>query len=374
MEEIQKLFHTVFESAGGIEDRWPQNFLQLKENANYVVSYIRKNYSNVHSKLPEIHVDFIKNDVLNACASKYKDYYFIGVYSGTYHLVADMFCKMFSTKSVLPHLGLSSLESDEKKTISAILVDGVIGVDYNLENVVYPKDELRLFYAHAYIRFVMDFLILHEIGHIHRGHNGYISSKLPSRFIWDELDYHSTRGSFLSPLDSQTLEMDADSFATNHGFIQGEFYIKNPESLNKKNHLMKNLYTSYENYYSHWSFAIYSFFRLTGFNEINLEKQKLKSHPPPSIRMAMILSNIISIIIKRNVCDSNKLSEYLVRTCVLAERAFSEITFQENKGTLFKNAFLDHEDYMDEIARNWNNVRPLLEPFAFGQLPPLSSL
>src|SRR5687768_15198804 len=145
MEKIQKIFHSVFESAGGIEDELPQHFLQLKRNTNSAISYIRENYSNTYSKLPDIYVDFIKNAGLNACASKYEDYYFIGINSGTCHLVSDMFYKMFATKSVLPHLGISSLESDEKKTINAILIDGGVGIDYNVENIVLPKDDSRLF-------------------------------------------------------------------------------------------------------------------------------------------------------------------------------------------------------------------------------------
>src|SRR5262249_3263159 len=156
-----------------------------------------------------------------------------------------------------------------------------------------PKDKLRVFYAFAYSSLAFNFLLMHEIGHIVRGHNGYVSSKI-KEYKWEEIDYRSIRGPYITPINSQTMEMDADSFATNHAFIQAHYYITHPNAWDeaKSDSRMNLIYKDYPSFCGHWCFAVYTLFRLFGFQEIKPDRIRSLSHPPAVIRMSMILANV----------------------------------------------------------------------------------
>lgn len=379
MTEKQQIFDKIFKADGGIFDIYDDKNIKLKEvylpilsMANSTTNYLRNHFFNKYIALPEIHFDFIYNDALNARATKYGDAYFIGIFTGAHWLIQDMFYKMFSTKSILPHLGNSSIESDEKKTLNAIITDFGISMDFNENNIVYPLDDLRYFYATAYASFVIQFLILHEIGHIVRGHNGYLSS-LINGFVWSEVEGSVNKSHGITFLDSQTLEMDADSFALNQSFLASANFIDNPSLWDKQNPQLNLLYRNFPNALEHWTFAIYSFFRLLGFNEINLEKARQRSHPPPAIRMGMLCGNIESLLHYWKIPDKEKIMSCIVESTIRAEKSFTDITFHNNQYGLFAESYILGKGYMFEIANNWNNVRPLLEPFAFGELPPLAN-
>lgn len=68
--------------------------------------------------------------------------------------------------------------------------------------------------------FVARFILTHELGHLLNGHCGYINAKRNNSVQYIPMFYKDTDGitSIISPLDSRTLEMDADAFAATDNF------------------------------------------------------------------------------------------------------------------------------------------------------------
>ncbi len=339
----------------------------VKSHAASALAFIKFKYPN----LPHVHVDIVNNWELNAAASKYLERYFIGVTRGTYLLLFDIFNKIFATKSILPHLGDINLESEGKKTINVIQTGYGIELDPNPENIVMPNDKVRGFYAQAYISFALDFIIMHELGHILRGHNGFIYENIKG-LIWKEIGNTQRKNKFITTLDSQTLEMDADSFATNWAFITAEVWHNRP--LGDKN--MALLFSDYSVFFGHWAFAIYTFFRLFGFYSLREKDINESSHPSPAIRASMVFRNIEPMLIARkmNIEEQEKIKEAIASAIEAADIAFTEVTYHERSINTFFEVHKNADSYVTKLLYNWNLVRPKLEPFAFTVLPVLNKL
>jgi len=370
MNNQENLFNECFSKSGGRfnyeETHYNGDFVSAKHIMNSMIGFVRNKYSN----LPEIHLDFIDNPSLNAAAALYKGSYYIGINAGTFFLIADLFMKVMSCKSVFPEIGDILLEIDEEKKISASLTFS--GLFYNSDigtAFSEPRDKLRLEHCYYYQSITLEYLVLHELGHIIRGHVGYIDS-IRKGAQWSELEYESESNNNLPPSISQTFEMDADSFATNWAFLKLNRIInsKDLKKYRQPDYFGQDWLFASE----HWSFAIYLFFRLFNFNQLDFEESKKKSHPPSSIRMIMILNNITELFRKTYKVE---LRDEVAKKCFDAslkgEKAFLEVTFQKSKINTLTDAFNEPgREYISSILKNWDDAKPLLKPHAFGELPP----
>ena len=61
-------------------------------------------------------------------------------------------------------------------------------------------------YGLTYTSLALNYLILHEVGHIVKGHTGYYYH-LFNENVWNEFDYNSNKKSQLDYTIAQTLEM-----------------------------------------------------------------------------------------------------------------------------------------------------------------------
>lgn len=368
MDSKQGKFHKVFEKMGGIFDtdmldgEAKKLYSNIRSKAYFAVNMLKGDYPN----LPPITIDFIINNSLNAVVTKNDDEYYIGLNTGTCMLLLDIYNKMLSTDKILPHIGDISKEITDKHSISSYW-DGITTFDFNhfQKTAILPEDEMRRTYAQYYMDLAITFLIFHECGHIIRGHVDYGQSLKQS--FWAELDSTSSPN-VIDSMTRQTLEMDADSFATNRSYILASTLIDAPNL----DELHKMIYSDWNTFTGNFIFSVYSLLRLFGFSDIDVKKAKLYSHPPAAMRISMIADNIPSIfgaIFDPSLVDS--ISETAVNNIVEAEKAFVSITFFENEVVKYVDIYTNPEldQYKIDILNNWSHVRPFLMPFAFGNLP-----
>jgi tetrahydromethanopterin S-methyltransferase subunit B len=364
MNDKEAAFDSLFKEKGGLfyydHDRLPTDLEGIRQMANEMLSYLKPFYP----ELPDVYFNFINNPSLNATAGKYNGAYYIGLNIGTFILLSDMFTKMLSNQNILPSLGNAKAETNEKYTLDAIINQGVTSFNVNNPiNAVKPKDPTRKIYCSVFLGFVIDFLVLHEFCHIARGHLGYAKSLKYN--LWSELEAYNKQGRF-KPLISQTLEMDADSFAINHVCLRTHYIMNKhntlPELINFKN---------FETFFQSWTFAIYSFFRLCIFTPFDIDKARELDHPPAPVRLRMITLNIVTKLLEMGYKQDevDRCIKAQLQSMKEAEKAFTYITYSDNSLHILLDSYQQSDEYVEDIVNNWNNVYPLIKPFAYGNLP-----
>jgi hypothetical protein len=370
MTEDEALFNAIFENIGGIfdiheaEKHVKHKPLQIIKDATQA---FLENLRATHPKIPSINFNFIFNGTLNAAADFVEGKYYVGLNIGAYLLINDMFSKMMSTKEIFPLVGNINLETPEKKVLRRFIYQNDIFFNIHKQNENYPKDEIRKFFCVNLSINVLNYLIYHEIGHILRGHCGYYTSLRES--YWSEFGDKSG----LKYIDSQTMEMDADSFAVNIVYNK----VLNILNSNTPNNPITYPYTLFYNdistFFFNWIFSIYCFHRLCNFELFNHEEAMKSTHPEPTLRITLMIDNIFSLMIRSNLPNISTIGNKLIVAIKEAEEAFVAISNDDNHLDIFiKNSSLS-DQASQEIRRNWNNVRPLIEKFAVHPelLPPL---
>ncbi|WP_313003756.1 hypothetical protein, partial [Chryseobacterium gleum] len=292
----------------------------------------------------------IDNMGINASAALFKDQYFIGINIGTYYLLEDLFLKINSFDS----FGLS-------EDLKLNLINTNKGLEYNphFDITIFAFDEQIFHNTTEIAQLLYRFIIYHEICHILRGHVGYISNNFGIN-IHEASNYKSVEINSL-----QTLEMDADSFATNR--IINDYFENIIVIENTKVSIYKDLKTFLYNF----AYCIYCFFRIFGFYSLNSSNVKSYSHPPPAFRINMIVSNIATILLERKIQNIESIMNEVTKAAYKAENDLSKITYFDNQFGKYCETFLnkDYEKYIFEITGKWQNIRPELENFTFCTLP-----
>jgi|GEM_PF-6123403 len=368
VEEV--FFNQTFERYGGIyplnSETNFSNFFDLTLVKN-LIHFTRVKYP----KTPKIIPGFISNSDLNAYSVKKVDDYYLGINIGTYTIIYDLFTSLLSSRNVLSEIGDSNKETQLEKKVCILSNNGYTSFDVeNCKEYKRVLDPTRQKISSLYNEWVRTFLIFHEICHILRGHNGYLSS-ISSKFEWSEFNLYD-KPAFFSSLDSQTFEMDADSFATNCAFNQGRHFLITPNERPKG---IEFVFESYKSFLSHWVYAIYSFFRISGLQSFKVLFDESKcynySHPPAPVRLSMIFSNLIPLLQNNRVEDISGITNEILKSIQKAEDNFTQVSYSQPASLNFFQTFVDSQSYVGNIFNNWNKVRPLIEPFSFGELPPL---
>ncbi|MCQ6959569.1 hypothetical protein [Mucilaginibacter aquariorum] len=354
MTESDLKFHNYFLKNGGLFPVKSQFVTEVLNATKSIFDYLRIK----HPKLPEIHCDFIDNDSLNACVGKDINKFYLGINIGCLFLIEDMFSKIMATRSFAPNIGSVKNETDTPKFLNLIIVDGAISFDVAGYTPVYANDPNRLQFGKILTSTVMNFLIFHEIGHIVRGHIGYLFNK------HNELNLYEVRhNKGLSPLNSLTMEMDADSFAINHAYIHGKIKIKNPDRLDQIQTLFSQ---DLKTYLSNLIFSIYCFFKLTEIKVFDLESAENLSHPPPSVRVSLMMNNIASLLIRDKIENIEEIINSMAKSIFEAEKIFESIRYvKDNTTQIFLENYFNSANYQKKIVDNWNNLSPLVKPFSY---------
>ncbi len=361
MNYKDKEFDEAFKLRGGICSLDHLEINSYRDYGKNHSDFLRPRYPDA----PEVNYSLINSDFLNAAAAAYNGNYFIGVNLGTCALLSDLFLKILACPDTFPHIGNPSLESVEKKSISASLVNGFIYYDpLNGTSSTKPNDSFRARYAAELVHHALDFLIFHEYGHIFRGHLGYLSSLSDTNANFNFDLFHT--GVSDSALNSRTLEMDADSFAANNSYLKfvsiRYFNGQIPDGLDF-------VYKDLNTYFGGWSFAVYSLFKLFNMTKFDELTAKRSNYPPPDVRSRMIFGNIASILNRDSVENGNEIVSTMVESVKLVDEAFGKITYAPANNVWFSN-YEQVTPYIAEIIDNWVNLHDLLLPFSYGDLPP----
>ncbi len=365
-------FDSVFKKYGGYCD---PNRLVRPEILNYAVEGCKNLIGQLrmhNSKLPDAHVAFIKNSRLNAMVSKKANHYYIGINMGVQFLLNDIFFRMLSNKFVLKEFGDISEESEVKTIYNPQITDtNVLFISKEPSEKIAPKNKERFHLAQLLTSHAINFLGMHEYAHINFGHLDYIINST-NKLDWSEtIHYNSEKEKSIDPVISQTLEMDADCFAVSIG-------LRTIISANKNIDKVKpELIPFYKDLFSAlklWLFSIYTLFRLFGHSIPKMADIKTLSHPPASIRQHMVFSTACTFFIENKAEFIDKLKEVIPATISEVENAFKIISITKQDHSFFSFGHTtEASNHIIFLMRNWNKVRPLLEPYTFGNLAPLDA-
>ncbi len=358
-ETVDKIFGYKY---GGYFD--PANtkdpdILELCINACQAhIDYIRRD----DPALPKVNIAFLNHGAIGAAAAKFQGEYYIGLTIGTFEVLLQTFLRLLSSPKVLTAFGNSKLEFQPPKLYNPIIYDlQTLGNASHPESLPIPKDANRVSLATHLLRDAFIFLISHEYGHIVFGHCDYVNSKGASHLSEKEANG-------LDAFFSQTLEFNADCYAASVSFKSIQTLCRNRERLNSS---LRPFYKDLSTAMTIWFFAIEALFRLFGHDVPTIEDLKKDSHPPASIRANIVSGTIFSYVLQ-DAEFTEKLKKIATDTIRDVEAAFQEISeTQLDKGSLLFSMEPESHEHVKLISRNWNNVRPLLAPFAHTTLPPL---
>lgn len=219
---------------------------------------------------------YINNPEINAFAFIYEKTDVIGLNIGTVHQLEAYFTKALNT-------GIFEWVVEKKQR--HILL------------------EVLMFLA-------VEFIILHELGHLYHGHLEFDSCSRPFRkMIERNLDYEEH-------LESRTLEMDADAYATLRSF--GKFMSvdldQNLPIIRSANDLLR-----------FWIFATNSFFYLFEEEAVDFQHIHQENYYPRALRQAVNI-DISTIFVKQNKPEFAECYEEIFREMFpLCEKVYQEV-------------------------------------------------
>ena len=306
---------------------------------------------------PNVYFDISSHSTFKAAVRKKDNTYYIAISIGAFYILEDIFSRFMCNKNILPEIGDSSLENE----LTPIAISDYEDYRELFKNrpsneSIQPVDKTRSTASNIMLFWALKYLFLHEYGHILYGHVDFYNSKDTL-----EIDVFLTK---------QTIEYDADAFATNIALIQVMRFIENPNTIGLRfKALMKDSHTIM----SIWTFALKTLFKI--MNGVNNDYETLtkKDYAPAGIRLHMINATVITLLQHRDPDRLNIFMGTLNKTIQDVVNAFSLISdqkkdFHQEHNTYVKEGSLNHGKLLME---HWNKVRPLLEPFAYANLPPL---
>ena len=362
MENDSLDFHRHFLSKGGYFDYTQTGLGEMYEFTLKEFRFKMEEYRSVYPEFPFANVNYINNNLLNAVASKESDKYYIGIYAGTFILLNELFLRIMSSPNILPEIGDISKEGKTKKLFNPQQydLDTYFLCKPDEENIM-PKDTTRQLYASLFTKAALNFLFDHEYAHIVFGHVDYIASTKKIFSITEEESSEET------PLDSQTLEMDADSFAAHHGMLLLKILNDDPSQLSE---FRRPFFCDWKKGVSNWLFSIYSLFRIFGYKNYTHDMLLKYSHPPTGLRQRLIAHTLYGLLTERIKIDiKDDFFEIHHDIIEKVENAFNEISETKlNRNAIDFAYTTESSEHIGVILKNWQNVRPRLEKYAHGYL------
>lgn len=358
---MRESFNKYFLDKGGVyigDDIKIKNVINF---ANEIIRNAKRHYPN----LPDIYIDIINSMSFNASAALDEDKYYIGLNLGLLNLIQDVSYKIYSNEGF--QLDVDSADNIILNNDVKIAFDiSKKGLEFDYDKgfsflTFNNEDDVKI--ADYQFQVVLKFVIHHEIGHILNGHVAFMKNKGIT-----ELQEEYKNDVDINVNLSQTLEMDADSFASNMAFNEIN-YLLNSDAKNML------LYKNWEEIVSNFTYSMYAFIRIFGFYKLRLSATIKSPHPEPPMRMAMIMSNILVILDALKVENIEELIEKCFDGVKAAEEDLAKITFFDDQLDKLEIIFVnsDYQKYSYQIMENWNKLRDELEPYAFRELPPKST-
>lgn len=311
----------------------------------------------IGTTLPAPYVGFIDEPTLNACAFRYKDRDFIGINAGTLGVLFDVFNRIMSYPNLFVLVGDPSKETRPEPYYDSIQNFFWI----NPQDIVAPKDEVRSHHAHMLFVTALEFVIAHEYAHLIRGHVD-LNNQYRGETNWFELEANPIYGSkAIRGMLRQTLETDADYFASRMGFLQVLARVKHYAQQDTP---APYIYSSKENAVYSWMFAIYISFRLLN-HDPNITNFEARDYPSP-IERALFIGAIMTASYRPKDYPENYFGRGLLFTLQEADTVLEWIFHNEAQKQIITPEYIEAcKTHSDKLSCMWGEeVRPLVEPFA----------
>ena len=301
---------------------------------------------------------YLENDSLGGSAFAYENTDYIYLNCGSILKIHDLFLKLLSNPQVFPKIG-NFKYSDFTYHKEPIYNNGEEQMVFYNGSSDKTRNDLALQLAY----FAVLYIILHEIGHHFNGHVLLLSSNNLS-FSMEMTGEQSN----IDNLERQTLEMDADSFATSNalGFVKN--FMENPESLYFSDHSSAIKHSDILKY---WIFSIHCLYLLQN-QQFKYDPTKLKSSFHFPARLRQLLNHDITFYVVNLRGYSISKEEY---NSLLSEiTSYSEemffLTFdikETSEDTL--NSINDSVlNQSNRVHEHWNKLKPLLLEHARSKL------
>ncbi|TBE20546.1 hypothetical protein [Rhizobium ruizarguesonis] len=219
--------------------------------------------------------------------------------------------------------------------------------------------KLRTSLSFLMMNIALDFIFLHELGHLWNGHTSLVQARFGLGVLTEIEDDKKLP---LSAIDRQTLEMDADCFAARimatFSFPEKDWLPPNPE--------WEKEFGEGSTYLIIRIVAIYLAMRC--FDEVpSLENMENRSHPPVALRQTFFMLTCFAALNKDTGRDLAELSRMVLPVIGLGEEAFALLTGKPVDAAGVKLSYsAEGIAYTKGLLKNWGKLRPQLEPLKRG--------
>ena len=323
--------------------------------------------------MPPVVFDFADSPVVNALAWVQDGYGYIGMTWGAVCVLSDLSKRMLAHPEILPEIKGFIAETERPsintgvfRNYDALVASRPLGTG-GLVNVG-PNDFVkRPAFARYLTNLALEFLILHELGHIRHGHCEYRPAAQPLI----EFEAAPTTGTSATPgkLIRQALELDADAWALMQTFRRSSVtgldeMAEGAHALGMAGDILGRC-SPREALAFNWVFALQSMFFTFGY-DIQLDQLAATSHPPPPQRAFNGLAIIRHVVqdpspeaFEKVFWESyRRVFQAILR---LNGRAMPE-NFRRVQEALMSGKL---EIHLKELLKKWSEIRPDLVKLAY---------
>lgn len=206
---------------------------------------------------------------------------------------------------------------------------------------------------------MIEWLVLHELGHIINGHVRGLTTLTSARFYLERVQGHTNHDENIT---WQTLEYDADAFATQHLMIFAH---------GAQQPFVEKLRNSEKHDGAAWALLASVVVSLIGkFLEYEVDYDKdlfIADHPWGELRADMSLTTALEVLrLPPWNIPYEKGVHIAGPATLLADRAIFDVTGRRPDKKLV-NILNVEEEYMEVILKRWAKIRPDLLPYHLGK-------
>jgi hypothetical protein len=227
-------------------------------------------------RLASTYLGVIDNRNLNAIATCSHRFDLVGIYAGSIANLSVLYFMLLSHPEVLPHVGDVSKERAWFDDLSECgwtgpLANVMSRVKPRPDRIEFPKDPIRYVAAAQMGAMALDFLFLHEMGHLLLGHLDYLIHASGNKMVAEVRD----EASLSSPV-SHGIELQADEHAC-HISLGAAFGIDgspDPQAFRSTTEALRR-----------WTFAIGLLFLVFDRNDTAVVAHEWQDHPHSAVRL-----------------------------------------------------------------------------------------
>lgn len=288
---------------------------------------------------------------------------FIGLNIGPIGTLYNIFHRILSVPDSFPEIGNPDLETKDRSALPYLTTNTKqSGFEFQ-----FPNCPIRQQFASELAQIAIEFLFLHELGHLKNGHVDFVRQEMSFDYLPEAFDGRDLRN---ANLVWQTLEFDADATSLVLCAAQAHSRFRtvssNIENYEKESsRALKAIYENFETTIQMVSYSIYIAFRLFDLSEWSWMSQPNLSHPSPLFRLGSIALTLFQLFSVKPIYETSPHS-YMKNFGPTLYRA--EIDCGLIQGAEpdprgindFINSSQRHH-YLHQLEACWKEIRPLLD-------------